>query len=267
MLAIAAVVLFCVGSLRVRPPHLCVAALGVMVLLGYLFPAEQLATSRQTLPDLISILAGLVVLAVCAAAPPPASALLRLILVTGAIVGVIANIQGDKLEGRLQGFGLNPNYLAVYLAVPIVISIGLTLRHRNPLWLAPGAVCLPALLATQSREGFIAMLTGVAFVVTQGRSRTQKVLIILAAAAALTAFPGHMTDLTSLGAGNRSAVELTNDNLIRTHVALFAVHVALSYPLHGIGLGQFPTYEPPPVASASSSPLPMNIYCLRPRLA
>ena len=184
------------------------------------------------------------VLTVFIAAPPTAGALLRVILVTGAVAGVVASVQGDNAGGPLQGLGLNPNYLAVYLAAPIVISAGLALRRRNPLWLAPGAACLPALLASQSREGFLAMVAGLAFVIIQGLPRVQKVPIILAAALVLVVSPGH---LTSLGAGSRSAADLTNDNLVRAHVALFAVRVALSHPLLGIGLGQFPDY-----AAASS---------------
>lgn len=242
VLAFAAVLRFCVGSLHVRPPHLCVAVLVVVVVLSYLFPAARLAPMGQMPQNLISVLAGLVVVTVTVAAPPTARALLRVILMTGTIVGAVASAQGDYVDGRLQGFGLNPNYLAVYLAAPIVISIGLALRHRNPLWLAPGAACVPALLASQSREGFLATVAGAAFVVIQGRPRVQKVLIILAAAVAVLAFPEHLNGIARLGAGSRSAVDLNADNAIRTHVALFAVHTALSHPLLGIGVGHFPTY-------------------------
>jgi hypothetical protein len=230
------------GSLRFQPPHLYVAMLGVMVLLAYFWPTSQLATSHQTLPALISMLAGLVTLTVCIASPPSARALLRVILITGAIVGVVASIQGDYVEGRLEGLGLNPNFLAVYLAAPIVISIGLALRHRNLLWLALGAACVPALLASQSREGFLAVIAGGVIVVIQGRPRMQKLLIIVGAAAILVAFPGHLSGLADLGAGTRPVEELANNNLIRSHVALFAMHVAFSHPLLGIGFGQFPAY-------------------------
>ena len=64
---------------------------------------------------------------------------------------------GNCVEGWLQGLGLNSDYLAIYLAVPIVILIGLANRHRNLLWPAPAAACLPELLATKSRSGFLAL--------------------------------------------------------------------------------------------------------------
>src|ERR1700733_5456549 len=244
VLAVAAIVLFCMGSLRARPPHLWVAVLGVTMLLGYFFPVDPLMPAGGVLPDLIAVLGGLVALMVFISAPPTAGALLKVILVTGTVAGVVASAQDSQLEGRLQGLGLNPNYLAVYLAAPIVISAGLALRRRNPLWLAPGVACLPALLASQSREGFLATVAGLAFVIIRGLPRMQKVPIILAAALALVLSPGF---LTSLGAGSRSATDLSTDNFVRVHVALFAMRVALTHPLLGIGLGQFPNY-----AAASS---------------
>ena len=221
------------------------------VLLTYLFPVASLVPGNETQPALIWTLGGLVVLVVCLASHPTTSALLGVILVTGAISGVVASLQRDYVEGRLQGLGLNPNYLAAYLAVPIVISIGLAARRRNPLWLAPGVACLPALLETQSRAGFLATAAGAAFLVIQGRSQRQKILIALicmVAALAILAFPVHLDGISGLSAGNRSAVELSSDNLVRARVAWFALHTALSHPLLGIGFGQFPGY-----AAVSSS--------------
>jgi O-Antigen ligase len=251
LLALVSLVLFCVGSLRVRSAHRWVAALIAMVLLAYLFPAASPVPGHETQPTLIWTLGGLVVLAVCIASPPATSALLGVILVTGAISGIVASVQRDYVEGRLQGLGLNPNYLAAYLAVPIVISIGLAARRRNLLWLAPGAACLPALLETQSRAGFLAMAAGAAFLVIQGRSQRQKILIALVcmvAVLAILAFPAHLNEITSLGAGNRPAEQLSSDNLVRAQVAWFALHTALGHPLLGIGFGQFPGY-----AAVSSS--------------
>ena len=113
VLAFAGVILFCVGTLRVRPSHLSVAVLGAMVLIGYYFPANRLAPTDQTLSIFLAVLGGLVVVTICIASPPAASVLLKVILVTGAVVGVVASVQGQYAEGRLQGFGTNPNGLAV----------------------------------------------------------------------------------------------------------------------------------------------------------
>jgi hypothetical protein len=240
--ALAAAVLFSAGVLRLRRAHRWVLVLSVTVLIAYFLPVVRLQSSSQTRQDLTWILGGLVVLAVSVASPPSARALVRVILLTGAVAAVISLLQQDYVQGRLQGLGLNPNYLAVYLAVPIVISVGLALRRRSPLWLAAGAVCLPALLASRSREGFLAAVAGVAFVIIQGRSRSRQALMILAVAATVMLFPGDLDSIASLGAGGRSAAELSYDNAVRARVALFAVHVVLSNPVRGIGFGQFPAY-------------------------
>jgi hypothetical protein len=242
VLALAAAVLFASGSLRIRRAHLWVAVLTVTVLAAYLVPDVRLQSGVQTRQNLIWMVGGLIVLAVCIASPPSARALVRVILLTGAIAAVIALVHGDYVGGRLQGLGLNPNYLAVYLAMPIVISVGLALRRRSPLWLAAGAACLPALLASRSREGFLAAAAGVAFVIIQGRSRGQQVLMVLTVATAVVLFPGDLGSIASLGAAGRPAAELSYDNLLRARVALFAVHTAIGHPLLGIGFGQFPAY-------------------------
>ena len=241
VLALAAATLFCVGRLRFRPVHLWLAVLGGMALLGYFFPAEELAASDQRLPILIAVLTGLVVVAVFVAEPPTSGVLLTVITITGAVAGVLASLQGETLEGRLEGLGTNPNGLAVYLAAPVVISVGMTLHRRNPLWLAPGAACLPALLASQSREGFLAAVAGAAFLLLQNRPRTVQVAITVAAVA-VVALPGRLSALASLGAGSRPAAELATDNQVRLQVAWFAAHTAVTHPLLGIGLGQFPDY-------------------------
>jgi O-Antigen ligase len=242
LLALTAAALFCTGTLRPRRVHLWIAVMAAVVLAGYLFPAVRLESHRQTLENFIWLLAGFVVLAVCAAAPPRSRALAGLIASTGAAAALVSSAQGQLLEGRLQGLQLNPNYLAVYLAPSIVIALGLALRSQNPLWLLPGAACVPALLASQSREGVLATVAGAAFMLLQGRPRHQKVLIVLAVAIAVAIFPGDLGTLATLGAGPRTAAELSTDDLVRIQVALFAGHAAISHPLAGIGVGQFPAY-------------------------
>ena len=225
-----------------------------MVLLAYLSPLTRLAAGKYAELNLIWTLGGFLVLTVCIASPPTIPALFTVILVTGGISGIVVSAQRNYVEGRLQGLGLNPNYLALYLAVPIVISIGLAVRHRNLLWLVPGVACLPALLETKSRGGFLAMAAGAGFLLIQGRSPRQKILVALVALVAMgavtavLAFPAQLNEIANLGAGNRPAGELGLDNLVRVQVAWFAVHTALSHPLLGIGFGQFPSY-----AAVSSS--------------
>jgi hypothetical protein len=233
---------FCTGRLRFRTPHILVAVIGVSVSFAYLIPRVRLEPPGQPRQEFTWLLVGLLVVAVCVAAPPSPGVLTKTILFTGTVTAIVARVQGSLLSGRLQGIELNPNYLAVYLATAIVISADLVLSRRNPLWLLPGIICMTTLLSSQSREGFLAVIAGVAFAVIQRASRKQKILLTLITVTAILMFPGDLNVITGLGAGTRSAAELASDNIVRTQVAVFALHVIVTHPLLGIGLGQFPSY-------------------------
>jgi hypothetical protein len=170
ILLVITIPLFCMGRLRFRTPHIWIAVIGVSVLLGYLIPRVRLEPSGQPLQAFTWLLVGLLVVTVSVAAPPSAGVLTKAILLTGTVTAIVARVQGSLQGGRLQGIELNPNYLAVYLATAIVISAGLAFRRRNPLWLLPGIICMTSLLASQSREGFLAVIAGVAFGVIQRAS-------------------------------------------------------------------------------------------------
>jgi hypothetical protein len=242
LLLLVTVVLLATGRLRFRAPHLWMAVIGASALLAYFVPQARLEPSGQPLQALTWLLLGLLVLAATAASPPDAGVLLKVMLATGTLTAITARVQGSLLSGRLQGIELNPNYLAVYLSASVVISAGLALGRRNPLWLIPGAICMSSVLASQSREGFLAAVAGTAFLVIQKASANQKVLLAIVTVAAVLLFPGDLGLLTSVGAGARSVAELNTDNLVRSQVTLFALHVVAGHPVRGVGLGQFPAY-------------------------
>ncbi len=242
ILFIVTIVLFCTGQYRLHAPHKWIGIIVASALLAYLIPQVRLESSGQPLQALTWLLLGLLVLTVSVASPPNAGILIKVILLTGTLTAIVARLQGSLLSGRLQGIELNPNYLAVYLATSSVISVGLALSRRNPFWLIPGSICMSSLLAAQSREGFLAAVAGIAFTVIQKASPNQKVLLTLVTVSAVLLFPGDLSLITSIGAGTRSAAELTTDNIVRSQVTLFALHVAVDHPVRGIGLGQFPAY-------------------------
>ncbi len=236
------ITLFCTGRLRFYAPHMWIAIIGASVLLAYFIPQVRLASPGQPLQALTWLLLGLIVLTVSVGSPPNAGVLIKVIVWTGTMTAIVARVQGGLLSGRLQGIELNPNYLAVYLATSIVISTGLALSRRNPLWLIPGSICMFSLLASQSRGGFLAAISGIAFIIIQKASRNQKILFTAATIIAVLLFPGDLNLITGLGAGARSAAELNTDNIARSQVALFSLHSVAEHPIRGVGLGQFPAY-------------------------
>lgn len=230
------------GTRRPRPPHVWITLLGLLILLSFFFPATGATPVPNRLSDLISLLAGLGLVAAVAASPPSPQALARVTAVAGALAAGWVLMLGERADGRLQGLGLNPNYLGALLALPLVAAIGLALRHRRPVWLVPAAACFAAMVDTRSRGAFVAGAVGVAIVLIQGRRRPIQVLVVAAGIAVGVVFPGTIDAAERVAAGSRRAAELSQNSAIREHVAWFAARTAAEHPLRGIGYGTFPSY-------------------------
>ncbi|MCW2865102.1 MAG: hypothetical protein JWP48_6810 [Actinoallomurus sp.] len=229
------------GHRRLRPPHLWMSLLGLLLLLAYLFPAVKVGRAPSRFSDLVCLLAGLGLTAAIAASPPPPRAVARVTALVGAITAGWVLLAGDRVDGRLEGLGLNPNYLGAFLALPLIAAVGLA-RHRKPIWLVPGAVCLAAMVATQSRGAVVAGTVGVALVLIQGRRRGIQAVIVIAAIGFGAVFPGVIDAAERVAVGGRQATELSQNSSVREHVAWCAAKVAVEHPLRGIGYGMFPSY-------------------------
>jgi O-antigen ligase len=230
------------GTRRPRPAHLWVTLLGLLVLLAYVLPAGGVAPSPDRFSDLICVLAGLGLVAAVAASPPPPHVMARVTAVAGAVAAGWVLVTGDHPDGRLDGLGLNPNFLGALFALPLVAAVGLARRQRRPAWLVLAGVCLAGMVATQSRGALAAGAVGVALVLIQGRRRGIQVAIVAAAIALGTVFPGAIDAAEHAAVGGRRAAELSQNSSIREHVAWFAAKVAAEHPLRGIGYGIFPSY-------------------------
>lgn len=228
------------GHRRLRPPHLWMSLFGLLLLLAYLFPATP-GRAPDRFSDLICLLAGLGLTAAIATSPPPPRVLAGVTALAGGVAAGWLLLAGTRADGRLEGLGLNPNYLGAFLALPLIAAVGLA-RHRRPIWLVPGAVCLAGLVATQSRGAFIAGAVGVAIVFLQGRRRGIQAAVVLAAIGFGTVFPGVIDAAEHAAVGGRQAAELSQNSSIREHVAWCAVKVAAEHPLRGIGYAMFPSY-------------------------
>lgn len=230
--------------------HRWIAVLTVLLLACFLFPAERSAPTSVV--DVLGLLAGLVLLAAVTAFPPPPGGIARVTAVTGSLAGAYVLAAGHHADGRLDGLGLNPNYLGALLVLPLVASAGLTLLTRRAGWLVPAAVCLVAIAATQSRGALVASAAGTAVVLVQGRALVTKALAALLVAGAGAVLPGLFGAAERLGVGGRPAAELSLNTSAREHAARFAADVAITHPLRGIGYGMFPSH-------AAKSPL-LGLY-------
>jgi O-antigen ligase len=229
------------GFRRLRPAHLWIAALALLLLIAFVFPAVRLTVDHRS-ADLITLLAGLGLLAAVTAAPPPARGVAAVTALAGGTAACGLLLAGQRLHGRLEGLTLNPNYLGGLLALPLVAAIGLAWRRRRPLWLVPAAPCLAGMVATQSRGAFAAAAVGTAIVVMQGRRRGLQVLVVSVTVLSAVVFPGTIDAAQHAAVGARGAAELTHNTSVREQVAWFAARVAAEHPLRGIGYDMFPAY-------------------------
>ncbi|MGW4421167.1 O-antigen ligase family protein [Streptosporangium sp. NPDC004631] len=226
---------------RVRggPEHVIVALLALLLVVSWVFPAGARAPDYDAFHNMAQVVAGLLVLAVSAAAPPSPRRLLTAIVISGTAVAVAALFVGDVQTGnRLQGFGLNPNYLGGLLVFPTVVSFAVAALRRAPLWATPGVITLSALIATQSRGALFAAMAGLAAVALLRGSRRARFLLvpaIVAMTVGVAAAPGTLNV-----SGVRSMTELERNNEVRGESAVLAVRLAAEYPLRGMGYGSFP---------------------------
>lgn len=230
------------GVRPVGPAHWWIALLALLLLAGFVLPSGGVTPEPDRAADLAALLAGLGLLAAVAAAPPPPGAVARVITVIGGIAAVYVLVFGEPKNGRLVGFGLNPNYLGAFLALPFSAAVGLAYRRRRPVWLVPAAACIAGMAATQSRGAFVAGMAGVAVVLIQGRGFRVQVLLASVAVVLGAVFPSAIDAAEHVAVGGRQAAELRHDTDVREHVARFAMRVATQHPLRGIGYGTFPSY-------------------------
>jgi O-antigen ligase len=230
------------GGRRLQRAHLWIALLALLVLVGFVLPAGGSAPEPDRFADLVALLAGLALLAAVTAAPPSPGAVARVTAAAGGIAAAYALAFGERPGGRLEEFGLNPNYLGALLALPFVAGVGLACRDRRPAWLLPAAACFAGMVATQSRGAFVAAVAGVAVMFIQGRGRGVQVLIVTAAVAMGAVFPAALDAAEHVAVGHRQAAELRYDTSVRKQVAWFAVRVAAGHPVRGIGYGTFPSH-------------------------
>ena len=229
-------------AMPVRARYLSAFPLMGVLLLSYSFPTIRVPTQTSRLADLTGLLVGLLFLAVATVAPPSPHRLAQTICCVGAVMSVVLLLGGEFADHRLEGFGMNPNYVGVLGAVPFVGSLGLACHRRSPMWLMAAAPCAVVLLATRSRGSVLAAAVGTVVILMSGRSPHSKILVAAFALTAVLVIPGSLDVVESAGAGGRSAAELTLNNAIREHAAEVAIKVALAHPLRGIGYDMFPPY-------------------------
>jgi O-antigen ligase len=226
--------------LRVR--HVAVLPLFAALLVSFAYPGVPLVTQTSRFADLAGLLSGLALLAASTAVPPRAKHLARMTVLVGASIAIYLLIRGDYADNRIEGLGLNPNYVGLLSALPLVAGVGLAWRHRAPAWLVPAAPCLAVVVASESRGAFLAVAVGVSMILMSGRSKRVRILISVGALLAALLVPGSLGVVEDAGVAGRAAAELNYNTVVREHAARLALDVVAAHPVRGIGYDMFAPY-------------------------
>jgi len=232
-----------------RPSHLALAALAVIMVLGY-FGSDDLSGLLVALRKLLlNVL--LYVLACAYVTSPKKLLFVQAALAFSAGLGAIwAMLQAPTLVGlaepRATGLTGNPNYAAIYYAVALPLVIGLALQLekswlRAPL-IAMGAALAGGIIATASRGGLLSL--GIALLITSllwGKQRRREVRWALIFVLIILVVSLGRADYTRTRYGNMLASLRggTYQSADRLRLAEASLAVWRRYPLLGAGVGNW----------------------------
>jgi len=151
-------------------------------------------------------------------------------------------------QGRLQGIFDSPNYLAMYLAIPLILCVA----RRRALYLVSCILFLVALFFTKSFGVLLGILVAGGFwlvIYLYNRNKKKLLLGVVFAVFAL---------ITIIGLMKIRSIEGLRSFDARFVIWEQAIDVFLQHPLTGIGPGTFEDYFPP--YPKWGVPQPHNIF-------
>lgn len=161
-------------------------------------------------------------------------------------------VEGDRLSGAVGGIFGNPNDLAMNLVTFVPAALVAALGRGQPvsrrLIAAASVVCmLAAIIATKSRGGTLGLVAVVLVLMILGRKVRPgfAAAVVFIAVASIPLMPASFTSrMASIVSEQQDREEYTGSREARSTVMLEGIQAFVSYPLTGIGAGQFPNYSP-----------------------
>lgn len=157
-------------------------------------------------------------------------------------------IENGRVQGAVGGMFQNPNDLALNMVAVLPLSVLLALRATRPfgrvMAVLAGFLMIGAVIASQSRSGFLGLAAMFLFLAWQvGRRRPSFLAALAVAVVVVLPFTpsSYWERMASITDGSRDE---TGSREARRTLLREAYKVFLERPLTGVGAGQFVNYNP-----------------------
>ncbi|WP_248963947.1 O-antigen ligase family protein [Sphaerisporangium perillae] len=227
------------GRLRLSVEHVPVAALGALILIGYLAPPVVVEWGHWSGSDrhFPGLLVCLVMLAVVMVTKPKPAHLLNVFIWSAVAVAVFAFVHGSDGGGRLRTVAYLSTCLGMLEGPAVVACLALARARRAARWLVPAAICFACVFASQSRAGILATAVGAVFVLVAGRPTLFRIALLSVAGAALGLVLKFGVGVGELLAPWRDESGIASSDVQRFEILQFSLRLITEHPLRGVGYG------------------------------
>jgi O-antigen ligase len=141
---------------------------------------------------------------------------------------------------RAGALGLNPNGVALFLAIGVVAALGKLVTTRRPIWLIPLAIMIASFPLAKSRSSLVIVAGGLLGFVIFSRSMRLRIAAIVLTGLVILIIPNVRTRIVDATLQNRAHQLSAESDASRRHAAIKAFHLGMQHPVLGIGWTQFP---------------------------
>jgi hypothetical protein len=154
----------------------------------------------------------------------------------------VAQASAAKSEvTRANALGLNPNGVALFLALGVVAALGKLATTRRPIWFIPLGIMIASFPLAKSRASLVIVAGGLLGFVIFSRSMRLRIAAIVVTGLVILIIPNVRTKIVDATLQGRAHQLSAESDASRRHAAIKAFHLGMQHPVLGIGWTRFPS--------------------------